>query len=241
MGFLQDVGDAITGKTQADAALAAADVQTQTGQAQAANLLAREGEITGQFQPFADFGAGLIPGAQQAFGQQQALFGPQAGANLLQSDTFQALLGRGQEDILGRQAALGRVGTGETQGFLQENALRTGFDVLNQERQAALANTQSFLGGVGQGQQAAGGIASALQNSILNQANLQTGAAAAEAGGLIGAANAQTAGVGNVLGLGAAALSSGFGGFGGFSNPFGGGAPGVPTNFSAGGRPVGGF
>ena len=220
-GFQSGV-DTITGETGRRAARAAGNIQSDAALAASQQVADTEGRITGQFQPFADFGAGLIPGAQQAFGQQQALFGPDAGANLLQSDTFQALLGRGQEDILGRQAALGRVGTGETQGFLQDNALRTGFDVLGQERQAALANTQSFLGGVGQGQQAAGSIANAIQNSLTQQTGFNTDSAAALAGSEIGQANATAAGVGNILSLGTTALT---GGFGGFTNPFG-GAPG---------------
>lgn len=221
MGFIEDLGEGITGQGQARAARNAAAIQSDAANAAAQQVADYEGQITGQFQPYSQFGQGLMPMAQQAYEQNQALYGAGAGDAVMNSPMFQALLGQANEEIMGRQAALGRVGTSGSQEMLQDAALRTGYGVLQQERQANLANIGSLMGGVGMGQQAAGSIANALQNSLTQQTGYTTDAAAARAAGLVGAANAKAQGAGNVLGLGTTLLT------GGFSNPFGGMAPAV--------------
>jgi hypothetical protein len=253
MGIFDFIGD-LTGANQARAAKEAAGIQAESAEAAAARIAASTPEQVAALQqgqqgqqatldPFNQFGQSFIPGAQQAFQQQQSLFGPNAVQNFVNDPAFQSLLQQGQEGILGRQAALGRVGTGETQEFLQDSALRTGFDVINQERQAALANFQSSLNPIGLGFNAAsqigggqfqtgGNIANTLRAGVMGETGFQTDAAAATAGGVVGAANAMAAGTGNLLNLGTAAFT------GGLSLPFG-GFGGAPTTFGAGGSPGG--
>lgn len=224
--FLDDV----TGKTASRAATAAGDIQNQAALDAAQQVANYEGQITGQFDPYNQFGQSFIPMAQQAAQQQQNLFGEGAADAVMNSPMFQAMLQQSNEEVMNRQGALGRVGTGESQQMLQDSALRTGYGVLQGERQAAMQNLGSLMGGVGMGQNAAGSIANALQNSLTQQTGFTTDAAAATAGGLIGAANAKSQGAQGLLGAGTSLLTGGFQmpSFGGFSNPFGGGM-GMPT------------
>lgn len=178
-------------QTQADAATQAAQLQAQATEQQRADL-----------QPFAQFGLGAIPQFQQAQQQQQALFGPDAGQAIMQNPMFQALQNQAQTNIMQNAAVAGRLGTGGTQQHLQDAALRTGFDVLNQERQAALANTQSLLSPITLGQNAAAGQAATLGQGAQIQGGLLTDAAASTSAGTIGAANAFSGGLQNLTSLG---------------------------------------
>jgi len=193
-------GSIISGNMQADAAENAANTQSQAA-LQAAQMQADATEQQRQdLQPFAQQGLAGIPLQQQAMQQQQALFGPGAGQTVMNNPMFQALQGQAQTDIMQNAAVRGRLGTGGTQTHLQDAALRTGFDILNQERNAALANTQSVQNQIITGQNAAAGQATALGQGTQIQGNLITGAAAAQAAGQVGAANANTAMIGNMLG-----------------------------------------
>ena len=120
----------------------------------------------------------------------------------MQNPMFQAIQQQNQTDILQNAAVRGRLGTGGTQTHLQDAALRTGFDVLNQERAAQLQNVGVLQNLVNQGQAAATGQAGF--TGIGNQigTGFTTDAAAANAAGTIGAANAQAAGTGNLINLG---------------------------------------
>jgi hypothetical protein len=239
MGWWAD----ITGKTAARAATKAGELQQQAAQEAAALTKQYEGQITGQFDPYNQFGQSFIPMAQQAAQQQQNLFGEGAGDAVMNSPMFQAMLAQSNEEVMNRQGALGRVGTGESQQMLQDAALRTGYGVLQGERQAAMQNLGSLMGGVGMGQQAAGSIANALQNSLAGQTGFNTGGAAAQAGGIVGAANAKSQGAANLLGAGTSLLTGGFSNpFSGFSNPFGGGnqyTGGFGGNMGVSGSPWG--
>lgn len=209
MGFVTDFVEGITGQGQARAARQGGAIQSQAAQAAAQKVADYEGQITGQYQPYAQFGQGFMPAAQDAAGRLAALSGGQAQTEMMNSPMFQALLNQANQGIMANQAALGRVGTGESQQMLQDAALRTGYGVLQDERQAAMANLGAQMGGVGMGFGASQGIGNALQNSLTQQTGYTTDAAAARAGGLMGAANAKAQGAGNLLGLGATALTGG--------------------------------
>jgi hypothetical protein len=197
MSFIDD----ITGKTQADAAIEAAQIGADAatnaaGMTADATALQRE-----DLQPFTEFGSSFIDPAQQAVGQSQELFSNPS--SIMSNPFFQALQGQAKTDILQNAAVRGRLGTGGTQTHLQDAALRTGFDVLNQERGAQLQNVGMLQSLVGQGQNAAAGQGAATQFGNQVQTGQLTDAASATAAGVVGAANAKAEGTGNILNIGA--------------------------------------
>lgn len=226
----------ITGQTQADAAKKAAQIQAQAAtnaaqlQAQTADkqIAAQQAAAAQQradLDPFVQQGLSFIPQQNQAVAQSQALFGPNASQEIMNNPMFQALLDQSQTNILQNQAVRGRLGTGETPQFLQDAALRTGFDVLNQERSAQLQNAGFLANLVGQGQSAAAGqgaaaiqtgqgISNTLGQSTAMQNDLLTSGAAANAAGIIGAGNAYGQGAQNLISLGTTIAGGGAGGVG---------------------------
>lgn len=197
---LGQMWDDVTGVTTANAATEAAQIQsnaaTAAGQATAdATALQRQ-----DLQPFSEFGSSFMDPTQQAVTQSQQLFSDPS--SIMQNPFFQALQNQAQTDIMQNAAVSGRLGTGGTQTHLQDSALRTGFDVLNQERAAQMQNVGMLQGLVGMGQNAAAGQAgfTGVGNQI--QQGFLTDAAAANAGGVVGAANAQASGTGNLINLG---------------------------------------
>ena len=217
-----NIVDGITGKTQADAAKEAAAVQA--GAANNAAQLAADATAQQRqdLQPFTQFGSSFIDPAQQAVSHQQQLFGANAGNAIMQNPMFQAIQDQNQTNIMQNAAVRGRLDSGGTQTALQDSALRTGFDILNQERSAALANSSFLANLVGQGQSAAAGQGAAGIQGAQMQGNSLTDAGAAKAGGIVGAANAQAGGAQNLLGLGTAAFSGGLSlpSFGGMGDAF---------------------
>ena len=205
---------------KANAAKRAGAVQSAAATQAATDIAASEQEQlaalqTGQqaqqqtLDPYNQFGQGMMGMANDAFAQQQALMGAGGGDQVMNSPMFQALLAKSQQDIMSNQAARGRMGTGETPMFMQDAALRTGYDVLQGERQAALANTQSLMnpinlgfgaaGQIGQGQYGLGqNQAQTMMNSVIGQTGYNTDAAAATAGGTMGASNAWSEGLGSL-------------------------------------------
>ena len=194
------------GAVQSAAATQAATDIAASEQEQLAALQAGQQAQQQTLDPYNQFGQGFMPMAQDAYAQQQALMGQGGADQVMNSPMFQALLAKSQQDIMSNQAARGRMGTGETPMFMQDAALRTGYDVLQGERQAALQNTQSLMnplqlgfgaaGQIGQGQYGLGqNQAQTMMNSIIGQTDYRTGAAAATAGGKIGASNAWQGGL----------------------------------------------
>ena len=216
MGWLQD----ITGESSAKAAKQSAALQSAAAKQAAVDIGLSEQEQLAALQagqqaqqqtldPYNQFGQGMMGMANDAFAQQQALMGAGGGDQVMNSPMFQALLAKSQQDIMSNQAARGRMGTGETPMFMQDAALRTGYDVLQGERQAALANTQSLMnpinlgfgaaGQIGQGQYGLGqNQAQTMMNSVIGQTGYNTDAAAATAGGTMGASNAWSEGLGSL-------------------------------------------
>ena len=239
MTILSNFIDNITGKSQKEAALSAAQVQADAA-TNAAQMTADATALQRQdLQPFTQFGQSFIDPAQQAVAQSQQLFSDPS--SIMNSPFFQALQGQAQTDIMQNAAVRGRLGTGGTQQHLQDAALRTGFDVLNQERQAQLQNVGVLQGLVGQGQNAATGQAgfTGIGNQV--QTGQLTDAAGATAAGTIGAANASAAGAGNLLNLGASFIPGVGGALSGISGLIGGpsAAPNNAPGFDASG--FGGF
>ena len=180
------------GKYASDMQLSAANSASQLQAGSEAKQLAAQqaGALTNRqdLQGAVDFGASMQPGYQTAMDQQASLYGAGAGDQIMNNPMFQAIQKQNQEAILSNQSLGGRLNTGETPQFMQDSALRTGFDVLNQERQAALQNSQSFLNPMqmgfnaaamqGQGSMQLGNnMANTMQNSVGNQNMYGTNAA----------------------------------------------------------------
>lgn len=230
MGFFSSVGDTIggvvgslTGENAADAARDAANIQAQAALAQAEatkeatamtveeQRLARE-QSRADLQPFTEFGTGFMGQTQDAVNASQALFNDPT--SIMQNPMFAALQEETRRQNLQNSAVSGRLGTGGTLAGLESAALRTGFDVLNQERNAQLQNASFLSNLVGMGQNAAAGQGAASMQAGGNIGNLTMqgnqiagnqaiGAANAQAAGVVGAANAQSQGIMNTLNLGA--------------------------------------
>lgn len=207
--------DNITGASQADAAQEAGQLQYQATQQGIANQQAAQQQMREDLMPFTQFGTGMIGGAQQAYDQSAGLFGPNAGEQVMNNPMFQAIQGQVQNDILSNQAVRGRLGTGETPMFMQDAALRTGFDILGSERNAALQNRASMMQALGLGQSSVAQVGQSGMASAGNIANLLGQGANAQAGGIMGAANAGAQGTQNLIGLGTTLASLGMGAMGG--------------------------
>jgi hypothetical protein len=194
----------ITGQTAANAAQHGAGLQSDAA-LNAAQLTADATALQRQdLQPFTDFGSSFMDTTQQAVNQSQQLFTDPS--SIMSNPFFQALQNQAQTDILQNSAVRGRLDTGGTQTHLQDSAIRTGFDILNTERNANAQNVSMLSGLVGQGQNAAAGQATATGTGNQVQTNQITDAAAAMAGGVVGAANASAQGVNNLITLGSAFL-----------------------------------
>ena len=139
-------------------------------------------------QPFEQVGqrgvdlAGFLgdPGAQFDFLQNNPLF-----QSALQNANLQMQRGA---------AARGRLSSGDTLEQLSQNTLLAAQPLLQNQRSDIL-NLLNLGRGVASER---GGI---IQGTAADVANLQTGGAAAEAGGIIGAANARGQRAGNILSL----------------------------------------
>jgi hypothetical protein len=230
MGAVRKIGDTVggvvgslTGENAADAARDAANIQAKAALAQAEatkeatamtveeQRLARE-QSRADLQPFTEFGTGFMGQTQDAVNASQALFNDPT--SIMQNPMFAALQEETRRQNLQNSAVGGRLGTGGALAGLENAALRTGFDVLNQERNAQLQNASFLSNLVGMGQnaaagqgaasiQAGGNIGSLTMYGNQIAGNQTIGAANAQAAGVVGAANAQSQGIMNTLNLGA--------------------------------------
>lgn len=134
--------------------------------------------------------------------QQQAVSGIQNSAG------FQSLLSQGENSIRQNAAATGGLRGGNTQGALAQFSPA----LLAQQIQQQYSNLNGLTG---MSQNAAAGLGSAGQNSANSISGLLQQQGAAQAGGMIGGANAQNSAYSGIAsGLGTLAGYGGFGGFG---------------------------
>lgn len=183
MGFIRD----ITGKTAVDAAGSAADSQVLGAQ-----------EASALFDPFKGLG-------QQGLGQANFLTDPNAQFEFLQNNPlFQQMLqqnqtatGNAQDALFKSAAANGRLSAGDTIQQTQQLG--------EQSANNLLLNAAPLI----QGQkQSIGNLLNFGLTTAGNQGNLRTGQAAAEAGGIVGSANARGDSANNILNL-AGGIASG--------------------------------
>lgn len=142
-------------------------------------------QASGLLDPFQRLG-------QQGLDQASFLTDPNAQFDFLQSNPlFQLGLDNANEQTLKAAASRGRLSAGDTLQQLTANSFLQAAPLIADQK-----NSIGDLLNIG-------------QNIASNQGNLLTGQGAALAGGIVGAANARSAGAQNILGLGLSALGSG--------------------------------
>jgi hypothetical protein len=162
----QFIEGTVLGGDAADAAKEAAEIQAAAGIAAAEAMkestamtveeqrLARE-QAREDLMPFTEFGAGFMDSVTGATADVDRLFTNPT--SVMENPMFTALMDDVRRQNLQNAAVGGRLGTGGTEIALQDAALRTGFDILNTERGAALNRANMFTNLVGMGQSAAAG------------------------------------------------------------------------------------
>jgi hypothetical protein len=198
--------------------------ELRSGAYGASNILGQAGqEASGLFDPFAQLG-------QQGVDQAGFLTDPNAQFDFLQNNPlFQMGLDNANTQTNQMAAARGRLSAGDTLQQLNQNALLTASPLIQQQKQAIqnqltmgqnAANQQANIGQNTAANQAnitstlGGQRANVIGNTAINQANLAAGnqanvgnllgsGAAAQAAGIVGAANAKGAGAANLLNVGA--------------------------------------
>lgn len=195
MGFLSDLVGGITGSTAAKASKQAGQIQSEAAQSAAADVSAAGQSAIGRFDPLAAVGqqgidlAGFLgdPSQQASFLESNPLF--QLGLKNLNKQTQQSAASRG------------RLTAGDTLAQLQQNAQLAGQPLIDRQR-------QDIMNLLGLSQNVAGAQAGIEQQTAGNVGNLLTGGAAASAAGTVGAANARSGVLGNILNIGATPLNA---------------------------------
>lgn len=132
---------------------------------------------------------------------QELITNPDKQLEYIQNNPFfNALADKAKTTLLNNQATKGRLGTGGTPEALQNSLLLLGNDLLQQN----IGNTQNL---VSIGANAATGQGNAISSNADNVSNLTLAKGQAQANGLIGAANAKTSALQNLVGTGAAAYA----------------------------------
>ena len=193
MGFIEDLGQALTGKTAARASREAARIQASAvGEGIEETRAARELGL-GFLQPFQQIG-------EQAIGQAGFLTDPTAQFEFLQQNPlFQMALERAQTETQGIAAARGRLSAGDTLQQLSKNVLLEASPLISEQKRSI----QDLLNlGVG----VAGSQANIATGTGAQISDLITSRGAARAAGEVGAAQAAGQGARNIFSLGATAL-----------------------------------
>lgn len=209
MSFVKDTFNAITGKTAAAAAQNAALVQTASADKAIESLGGNTDKIIASnekaiaqsradLQPFRDAGVSGIAGLTDL------VTNPKAQADFITNNPFfEALSKQASTTLFNNNAARGKVGSGSTAEALQNSLLLLGSDLVNQnvtQRQNIVtmgANAAAVQSSATQN--TAGNNANAISTGGTNIANLITSRGNAQAAGLVGAADAETQGIQNLV------------------------------------------
>ena len=192
MGFFRR----LSGKTAAGAAVEAGDVQREQAFQSAGDVGVAGQQAGALLDPFAQLG-------QQGLDQAGFLTDPTAQFDFLQGNPlFQASLENANRVTQQSAASRGRLSSGDTAMDLSRNFLLAAQPLIGQQK-------QSITGLINAGLDVAGQQGGILTGTAADVANLQTGGAAAQAGGIVGAENARSAGLQNILDIGAQILAPG--------------------------------
>jgi len=190
MPSLGDVVGSLTGSSGADAAEEAAKLQAQAGQKAIGGIEAGIASAQERLDPYQQSGAGALDRYVDLLG----------GRRFAETPYGQQLQERQLETARREMQGLGLGGGARLKRLMQESAFTT-----DQLRQNQLDNLFR-LGGLGA--QTAGQQANIDFTGAQNIADLTTGIGAANAAGVIGAENARSAGIGNLLQLGGMAAGA---------------------------------
>lgn len=193
---------AYSASKSAKASKSAANAQTEASQAGIDEQRRQFDKLTQLLSPYAQAGTG-------ALAQQQALLGLKGAdqqkyytKQIENSPYFKSVAQQGENAILQNASATGGLRGGNTQGALAQFRPQ----LLNQLVQQQYQN----LGGITSlGQNAAAQTGNAGMQSASNIGNLLSQSGSAQAGGILGAQNAQNQFIGNLVGLGGAAIGAG--------------------------------
>lgn len=215
---------AYSSRKSAKAAGKAADAQSEASQAAAdAQAAATEKGIAEQRRQFDKMVGLLSPyvgAGNQALSQQKSLLGlngaqmqKQALSAIQSSPYFQTVARQGETAILQNASATGGLRGGNTQAALGQFRPQLLNQLVQQQYQnlggiTSIGQSSAALTG-NAGMQTAGNIGNLYSQGGAAQAQGLIGAGQAQAGGIIGAQNAQNQFIGNLVGLGGAALGSG--------------------------------
>ena len=176
-GGLSEVVGSLDGSDAADAAKKAARQQV-------AGMQAADAQFREDMNPFRNM---LTPEQMQA-GINLATDSQTQMDYLQNNPMFNNLMERSKQDIFGNLAAKGKLGSGSTQEALQQSYLATGNDLINQQINRfnpLLSNMQNAAARTG-----------------ANSSAMLSGIGEAQSAGTMGAANARSQGMNNLIGLG---------------------------------------
>ena len=193
----QNILDQITGESGREAAQKAADAQAESGRLAIEEAKAAREQSRADLQPFTKFGGGVLP-------QIQNLLTPEGQAAYVGENNplFQAALANLNKQTAQQAAIRGRTGAGDTKQNYLQNWQAAAMPYL-QNQQNMLFNA------AGLGQSSAAGQANQSMIAGQNIGNTLTDIGAARAGGIVGAANAKSAAINDIVG----GISSIYGGF----------------------------
>lgn len=151
-------------------------------------------------------------GATDITGLAELVTNPQKQLEFIQNNPFfGAMAEKAKSDILGNAAAKGKVGSGGTAEALQNSLLLLGNDLINQDvnrrHNLAALGSNAAAGQATATQNTAGQVGSAYSDTSNTIASLITQGGDAVAAGKMGAANARTNAMNNLMNTGIAALS----------------------------------
>jgi hypothetical protein len=195
-------GSIYSANKSAKASKNAADAQSDASAAGVAEQRRQYDEMVKLLSPYTKAGTGSLTAQQNILGLKGDAAQQKAISAIEKSPYFQATAKQGENAILQNASATGGLRGGNTQGALAQ--FRPG--LLNQLVQQQYQN----LGGITSlGQNSAAQTGNAGMQSANNIGNLLAQSGAAQAGGIIGAQNAQNQLIGNLTQLGGLAIGSG--------------------------------
>jgi hypothetical protein len=195
MGFLSQLANVFTGSEDAKARKEAGQIQSEAATNAITNEIRPAGQrALGYLSPYEQVG-------QQALSQVGFLTDQQAQADFAKNNPlFQLSRNMLTEDLNQSAASRGRLSAGDTLVQLQNAGVMAAQPLIDAQKQS-IFNLLNYGGGV------AGNMAKTDMMTAQQVTNLLTGGAAAQAAGVVGAQNARTGAMGNMVDLAATAIT----------------------------------
>lgn len=224
MGWVKDnVIDPITGKSQRDAIEQGTQAQIAQGDKAIAAAERSRDIARSDLQPFRQFGQDVTGTLSERLNRPESVFQSADPSTIASDPLFNALFGEAERAITARNAAAGKLGSGDTLRDLTNASMAIGSDIFNQNENRRARDfainegvsnqrTQELFNALIQGQNAAAGQGTASLQTGRGISDLLTQIGNVQAAGAIGQANARTGGIENIIGLAQSAAGGKFGG-----------------------------